>query len=37
MKGLADGAEVDYNFVLKVHMLPELVKVRHDSYNYNEI
>ena len=33
MKGLADGAEVDYNLILKLHMLPELVKVRH-SYKY---
>ncbi|XP_011405375.2 PREDICTED: protein dcd1A-like [Amphimedon queenslandica] len=26
MKGLADGAEMDYNMVIRIHMLPELVK-----------
>ena len=27
MRGLADGADVDYNLIVRLHMLPELVKV----------
>ena len=27
MRGLADGAGVEYDLVVRVHMLPELVKV----------
>ena len=27
MRGLADGTGADYNQVLHIHMLPELVKV----------
>lgn len=27
MRGLADGAEMDYNMVIRINMLPELVKV----------
>ena len=27
MRGLADGSGLDYTLILRVHMLPELVKV----------
>ncbi len=27
MRGLADGADVDYDLIVRLHMLPELVKV----------
>lgn len=32
MRGLSDGAGIDYNFVVRVHMLPELVKVKYEVW-----
>ncbi len=35
MRGLADGAGVEYDLVVRVHMLPELVKVVSRFLNSN--